>query len=122
MNLVLDNYKKSQNLRQSAIDSNIHPGHVEQWFEWGKNNFNETYAYFYTQILEIDNYFKKLEAEKLKRQMDIVVEAYKKTNNLKEACQLADMSYDTVRYWYEWGSNGFGEENTYFYKRIRELK
>lgn len=122
MNLVLDNYKKSQNLRQAAIDSNIHPDHVKQWFEWGKNNFNETYAYFYTQILEIDNYFKKLEGEKLKKQMDSVVEAYKKTNSLKEACKLADVSYDTVQYWCKWGSMGFGEENIYFYKCIRELK
>ncbi len=115
---VLNNYKKSQNLKQAAIDSNISPNHVEQWFEWGKNGFNETYSYFYTQIIEIDNYFKDLEAQKLKKQMDSVIEAYKKTNSLEKASKIADVSYDTVQYWYEWGSKGFGRENTYFFKKL----
>ena len=115
---VLNNYKKSQNLKQAAIDSNISPNHVEQWFEWGKNGFNETYSYFYTQIIEIDNYFKDLEAQKLKKQMDSVIEAYKKTNSLEKASKMADVSYDTVQYWYEWGSKGFGRENTYFFKKL----
>ena len=115
---VLNNYKKSQNLKQAAIDSNISPNHVEQWFEWGKNGFNETYPYFYTQIIEIDNYFKDLEAQKLKKQMDSVIEAYMKTNSLEKASKMADVSYDTVQYWYEWGSKGFGRENTYFFKKL----
>ena len=115
---VLNNYKKSQNLKQAAIDSNISPNHVEQWFEWGKNGFNETYSYFYTQIIEIDNYFKDLEAQKLKKQMDSVIEAYMKTNSLEKASKIADVSYDTVQYWYEWGSKGFGRENTYFFKKL----
>ena len=115
---VLNNYKKSQNLKQAAIDSNISPNHVEQWFEWGKNGFNEIYSYFYSQIIEIDNYFKDLEAQKLKKQMDSVIEAYKKTNSLEKASKMADVSYDTVQYWYEWGSKGFGRENTYFFKKL----
>lgn len=121
INLVLTNYKKSQNLKQAAVDSKIDPEHVEQWFEWGKNDFNETYAYFYSQILEIDDYFKGLEAQKLKDQMDSVVEAYKKTNSLKEASRIAGVSYDTVEYWYDWGSRGFGEENAYFYRKIKSI-
>ena len=76
---------------------------------YGKNNFNETYFYFYNQIIEIDIYFKDLEAEKLKKQMDAVIEFYKKTNSLKEASKFAGVSYDTVKYWYEWRSRGFGE-------------
>lgn len=122
MNPVLENYKASQNLTQAAVDSNIHPDYVEQWFKWGKNNFNETYAYFYRQILEIDDYFKNLEAEKLKKKMDAVIEEFKKTNSLKEASKKANVSYDTVQYWYEWGFRGFGEENSYFYKRIHEFE
>ena len=121
INLVLANYRKTQNLKQAAIDSKIDPEHVEQWLEWGKNDFNETYAYFYSQILEIDDYFKGLEAQKLKDQMDSVVEAYKKTNSLKEASRIAGVSYDTVEYWYDWGSRGFGEENAYFYRKIKSI-
>lgn len=121
MDEVLTNYRKSQDLKKAAIDSNISPDHVRQWFEWGKGNFNETYSYFYTQILEIDSHFKNLEAEKLKGEMDRVIEAYRKTNSLKRASELAGVSYDTVQYWYEWGSRGFGEENTYFYKNIIKI-
>lgn len=122
MDEVLGNYKKTQNLTQAAFDSQINPDYVEQWIEWGKNDFSEAYSYFYNQIIEIDEYFKDLESQKLKQEMDRVIEAYEKTDSLKEASKLADVSYDTVQYWYEWGSRGFGEENTYFFKNIRENK
>ena len=118
MNLVLKNYEKSQNLRQSAVDSNISPNQAEQWYEWGKNDLSKNYAYFYTQIIELDNKFKEMEAEKLKKQMDSVAEAFEKTKSLKKASEIAGVSYDTVKYWYEWGSKGFGEENTYFFKKL----
>lgn len=118
MDEVLKNYKKTQNLKQASIDSKINPNTVDQWFEWGKNNFNATYSYFYNNIIEIDNYFKDLEAQKLKKQMDDVIEAYRKTNSLEKASKIANVSYDTVQYWHEWGSKGFGEENTYFFKKL----
>lgn len=120
MDEVLNNYKESQNLKQAAIDSNINPDHVDQWYEWGKNDFNETYSYFHTKIIEIDNSFKDAEVQKLKKQMDSVIEAYKKTNSLNEASKIANVSYDAVMYWYEWGSKGFGKENTYFFKNIND--
>ena len=53
--------------------------------------------------------------------MDNVIEAYKKTNSLKEASKRANVSYDTVQYWYEWGFKGFGKENTYFFKKIDNI-
>ncbi|MDO5859876.1 hypothetical protein [Methanobrevibacter sp.] len=118
MDKVLENYAKTQNLKQAAIDSGIDPNHVEQWHEWGKKNFNETYAYFYTRICEIDNDLKRQETERLKSTMDSVVEAYRKTNSLKEASEIAGVSYDTVMYLYEWGSRGFGSENTYFFRKL----
>lgn len=120
MNTVLDNYKKTQSLKQAAIDSKISPEHVDQWYEWGKNSFNETSTYFYTKITEIDNYFKEQESLKLKKQMDRVIEAYKKTNSLEKASKIANVSFDTVQYWYDWGSKGFGEENTYFYRKLQD--
>ena len=122
MDEVLANYKKSQNLKQAAIDSNINPNYVKQWFKWGEDNLNETYVYFYNKINEIDNYFKELESQELKKQMDRVVEAYKKTHSLKDASKIANVNPDTIQYWYDWGSRGFGEENTYFFKRIDEVK
>lgn len=120
MDEVLKNYKKTQNLLQAAIDSKISFDYVEQWLEWGEHNFNEVYSYFYNQFIEINNYFKDLETEKLKQEMDSVIEAYKKTHSLKEASKLVNVSYDTVQYWYEWGSKGFGEENTYFFKNLKK--
>ena len=120
MDEVLDNYRKTQNLKQSAMDAGMDPNSVEQWFEWGRNDFNETYSYFYGEIIRIDNHFKDLEAQKLKEQMDRVVDAYRKTGSLRQASRIADVSYDTVQYWYEWGSRGFGEENTYFFKRVNK--
>lgn len=122
MDTVLANYRKSQNLKQAAIDSNLNPNTVEQWHEWGKNTYNETYSYFYNEKTEIDNHFRDLKSRELKRQMDRVVDAYKKTHSLKQASRIANVNPDTVEYWYEWGSRGFGEENTYFYKKIRENK
>lgn len=118
MDEVLKNYKNSQNLKQATIDSKKSPDHVQQWFEWGKNDFNQTYSYFYIKIRKIDSYFKDLEAQKLKKHMDDVIEAYNKTKSLKKASEIANISYDTVMYWYEWGSRGFGEENSYFFKKI----
>ena len=53
--------------------------------------------------------------------MDSVIEAYKNTNSLKEASKISNVSYDTVQYWYEWGSKGFGSENTYFFKYISNI-
>ena len=120
MDEVLDNYRKTQNLKQSAMDAGMDPNSVEQWFEWGRNDFNETYSYFYNEIIRIDNHFKDLEAQKLKEQMDRVVDAYRKTGSLRQASRIADVSYDTVQYWYEWGSRGFGEENTYFFKNVNK--
>ena len=121
MDDVLNNYKRTHNLKQAAIDSNINPYTVEHWFNGGKHNFNEYYSNFYNQIIEIDNYFKDLETKKLLKQMDDVIVAYKKTSSLKEASKIANVSYDTVQYWYEWGSKGFGNENAYFYKRLKPL-
>lgn len=120
MDEVLDNYRRTQNLKQSAMDAGMDPNSAEQWFEWGRNDFNETYSYFYGEIIKIDNNFKDLEAQKLKEQMDRVVDAYRKTGSLRQASRIADVSYDTVQYWYEWGSRGFGEENTYFFKRVNK--
>ena len=120
MDRVIANYKKSQNLTLAATDSNISPDQVMQWYEWGKKDYDETYSYFYSKILETDDYFKNLESLKLKKQMDDVIDAFKKTDSPEKACQIAHVSYDTVRYWYEWGSRGFGEENTYFYKKVKE--
>lgn len=122
IDLVLENYRKTQNIRDAAIASNINPDSAEQWLEWGRSGFNERYSYFYTQIIEIDEHFKDLEAQKLKDQMDSVVEAYKKTGSLKEAAEIAGVSHDTVQYWQEWGSRGFGEENTYFYRKLKSVK
>lgn len=120
MDNVLDNYQNTQNLKQASIDARINYEYVQQWIEWGKNDFNETYAYFYQKIIEIDEHFNDLESQKLKKQMDKVIDAYRKTNSLKEASRIANVSYDTVEYWYSWGSRGFGEENTYFFKNITE--
>ena len=77
MDIVLDNYRKSRNLKQAAVDSNINPNTVEQWHEWGANSYNDTYTYFYNGISEIDAHFKDLKSQELKRQMDNVVEALK---------------------------------------------
>ena len=119
MNEVLKNYKKTHILKDAAIESNISYNQVQQWHDWGKDDFNENCRYFYEKILEINDYFKDLETQKLKKQMDDVVNAYLKTNSLKEASKIADVSYDTVKYWYDWGSMGFGEENVYFYKKLK---
>ena len=121
MDKVIKNYRKTQNLTHAAVTSNISPDHVRQWMEWGKNDYNEIYSYFYSQITEADEYFKELETQKLKKQMNEVAEAYKKTKSLREASKIADVSYDTVMYWYEWGSRGFGEENAYFFRKIKSM-
>ena len=121
MILVLKNYKKTKNLETAAIDSHINPDHVWQWLEWGRNDFNETYAYFYEEVQKMKAYFKAVKIKKLYKQMDEVIEAYRKTGSLKEASKMANVSYDTVMYWYEWGSRGFGEENSYFFRKIDEL-
>ena len=65
---------------------------------------------------------KDLEAQKLKDDMDRVADAYSKTGSLKRAAEIAHVSSDTVEYWYDWGMRGFGEENTYFYKKIMSMK
>ena len=122
MDIVIENYRKSQSLKQAAIEANISPDTVEQWHEWGKNTFNETSTYFYNKIIEIDNEFKEREARELKDQMDRVIEAYRKTKSLEKSSKMAKVSHDTVMYWHEWGYRGFGEENTYFYRKIREIK
>ena len=80
---------------------------------------NENCSYFYKGICETDDYFKDLESQELKKQMDTVIEAYRKTGSLKDASEHAGVSYDTVQYWYKWGSMGIGEENSYFYDKIK---
>ena len=121
MILVLKNYKKTKNLETAAIDSHINPDHVWQWLEWGRNDFNETYAYFYEEVQKMKAYFKAVKIKKLYKQMDEVIEAYRKTGSLERASEMANVRYDTVMYWYEWGSRGFGEENSYFFRKIDEL-
>ena len=121
MDIVLKNYKKTQNLKDAAVMSKIHPDHVQQWYDWGKNEFNETSTYFYQKIMEIDSYFEELKSRELKKQMASVADAYEKTNSLKQASEIAHVRYDTVCYWIEWGSRGFGEENTYFFKKIDKI-
>ena len=61
LDLIITNYEKSQNLRDAAIEANVNPDQAEQWLEWGKNNFEETYSYFYNEIQKIDNHQKDLE-------------------------------------------------------------
>ena len=120
MNKVLKNYKKTRILKDAAIESNISYNQAKQWYDWGKQDYDKNCRYFYEKILEIKDYFKDLEAQKLKKQMDDVVNAYRKTNSLKEASKIADVSYDTVKYWYEWGSMGFGEDNIYFFNKLTD--
>jgi len=118
LDLIITNYEKSQNLKDAAIEANVNPDQAEQWLEWGKNNFEETYYYFYNEIQKIDNHQKGLEREKTRKQMDRVIEIYRKTESLKKAAKVARVNYDTVQYWYDWGRMGFGEDNVYFYKSI----
>lgn len=118
LDLIIINYEKSQNLKDAAIASNVNPDQAEQWLEWGKNNFEETYSYFYNEIQKIDNHQKDLEREKTRKQMDRVIEIYRKTESLKKAAKVAHVNYDTVQYWYDWGRMGFGDDNVYFYKSI----
>lgn len=122
MERVLEGYAKSQNLKKAAVDSNINPDHVEQWLEWGRDNFSETYSYFYNRVVEIDESFRDLEAKRLMERMDSVIDAFERTGSLKEASRIAGVSWDTVQYWHEWGSMGFGEENVYFFKKLDSLK
>lgn len=118
LDLIITNYEKSQNLKDAAIEANVNPNQAEQWLEWGKNNFEETYSYFYNEIQKIDNHQKDLEREKTRKQMDRVIEIYRKTESLKKAAKVAHVNYDTVQYWYDWGRMGFGDDNVYFYKSI----
>lgn len=122
MDRVIENYSESRDLKAAAINAHINPEYAEQWMEWGKNNFNRTYSYFYNRISEIDDEFKNRQSQNLIQQMDEVIEAYKKTNSLEAASKMANVSYDIVMYWYEWGERGFGEENSYFFKEIQRIK
>ena len=122
MDEVLGNYERTASLKQAAADSNISFDNVCQWMEWGKKDFNEACSYFYNRTLEIDEDLRNAEAESLKADMDRVIGEYVKTHSLEMASKQAGVSHDTVRYWYEWGSKGFGSENAYFFKRISELK
>ena len=122
MNLVLKNYKKTRTLKDAAYESKISYDQVRQWYEWGERDLNDNCRYFYKSILETDEYFKSLEEEKLKKEMDEVLSAYLTTGSLEKASQISGVSYDTVQYWYKWGSMGFGEENVYFFKKINEKK
>ena len=88
LDLIITNYEKSQNLRDAAIDANVNPDQAEQWLEWGKNNYEEIYSYFYKEIQKIDAYQKDLEREKTRKQMDRVIEIYKKPNPLKRRQRL----------------------------------
>lgn len=118
LDLIISNYEKSQNLKDAAIASNVNPDHAEQWLEWGKNDYDESYSYFFKEIQKIDAHQKDLEREKTRKQMDRVIEIYRKTESLKKAAKVARVNYDTVQYWYDWGRMGFGEDNVYFYKNI----
>lgn len=118
MDLIISNYEKSQNLKDAAIASSVNPDQAEQWLEWGKNDYDESYSYFFKEIQKIDAHQKDLEREKTRKQMDRVIEIYRKTESLKKAAKVARVNYGTVQYWYDWGRRGFGEDNVYFYKNI----
>ena len=123
MDAVIENYKSSFSLKESSQKANISFDLVLTWFNWGKNGFDENSKYFYDEIKRIDDENKKLfEKENVINQMDRVIENYKKTESLEQASKMADVSYDTVKYWYEWGRNGFGEENSYFYKELSKIR
>ena len=120
MDEVLDHYRNTRSLKEAALSANIRFETVGQWIEWGKNKYNKTGVYFFNEVNAIDDYFKKQDVLKLKNEMDSVIEAYKKSKSLKEACRSAGVSYDTAQYWFSWGRNGFGEENKYFYREIKK--
>ena len=123
MDAVIENYKSSFSLKESSQKTNIGFDLVLTWFNWGKNGFDENSKYFFDEIKRIDDENKKLfEKENVINQMDRVIENYKKTESLEQASKMADVSYDTVKYWYEWGRNGFGEENSYFYKELSKIR
>ena len=123
MDAVIENYKSSFSLKESSQKANISFDLVLTWFNWGKNGFDENSKYFYDEIKRIDDENKKLfEKESIINQMDKVIENYKNTESLEQASKMANVSYDTVKYWYEWGKNGFGEENSYFYKDLSKIR
>lgn len=123
MDAVIENYKSSFSLKESSKKANISFDLVLTWFNWGKNGFDENSKYFYDEIKRIDDENKKLfEKESIINQMDRVIENYKNTASLEQASKMANVSYDTVKYWYEWGKNGFGEENSYFYKELSKIR
>ena len=123
MDVVIENYKSSFSLKESSQKANISFDLVLTWFNWGKNGFDSNSKYFYDEIKKIDDENKKsFEKENIINQMDRVIENYKNTESLEQASKMANVSYDTVKYWYEWGRNGFGEENSYFYKEISKIR
>lgn len=123
MDAVIENYKSSFSLKESSQKANISFDLVLTWFNWGKNGFDENSKYFYDEIKKIDAENRNLfEKENIINQMDRVIENYKNTESLEQASKIANVSYDSVKYWYEWGRNGFGEENSYFYKEILKIR
>ena len=123
MDAVIENYKSSFSLKESSQKANISFDLVLTWFNWGKNGFDENSKYFYDEIKRIDDENKKLfEKESIINQMDKVIENYKNTESLEQASKMAIVCYDTVKYWYEWGKNGFGEENSYFYNVLSKIR
>ena len=123
MNEVIENYKESLSLKESSQKANISFDLVLTWFNWGKNGFDENSKYFYDEIKKIDAENRNLfEKENIINQMDRVIENYKNTESLEQASKMANVSYDTVKYWYEWGKNGFGEENSYFYNELSKIR
>ena len=123
MDAVIENYKSSFSLKESSQKANISFDLVLTWFNWGKKGFDENSKYFYDEIKRIDAENRNLfEKENIIIQMDRVIENYKNTESLEQASKMANVSYDTVKYWYEWGKNGFGEENSYFYKELSKIR
>lgn len=56
------------------------------------------------------------------KQMEIVLQARREGKTRKEAAALAEISLYKITHWYKEGRDGFGEDNVYFFKKLKTIE
>ena len=133
MNRVLDEINRGKSRTEASKITNVPVSLINEWYEDGKNNKNQHSVNFYNTIKSHENKKVSFEAEEFIDKsrypnysatvdnMNIVIDGLNNDLTPEDAVKNADIKFDTYKYWFNRGKQGFGNIYIDFYNIVDDI-
>lgn len=124
---IFKDYFKLQAKIWSLVDNNLARKNFENntYILTDKKTAEEFLENYYEETETVEEPEKNIKQPKKsskKNQMSIIIKAISEGKTRKEAAEMANIPLYKITHWYNEGRQGYGNENTNFYKQLRDLE